>query len=36
MTIIFVGTDGRAPLLLDKNTDKLRMSYLEIEGVEDS
>eukprot|EP01016_Furgasonia_blochmanni_P036437 TRINITY_DN4163_c0_g2_i4.p1 TRINITY_DN4163_c0_g2~~TRINITY_DN4163_c0_g2_i4.p1 ORF type:complete len:530 (+),score=85.82 TRINITY_DN4163_c0_g2_i4:65-1654(+) len=34
ITVIFVGTDGRAPLLLYQSTDRLRMSFIEIMGLD--
>jgi type II secretory pathway predicted ATPase ExeA len=32
ITVIFVGTDGRAPDLLEENSDKVRMNFVEIQG----
>eukprot|EP01017_Pseudomicrothorax_dubius_P037869 TRINITY_DN5606_c0_g1_i8.p1 TRINITY_DN5606_c0_g1~~TRINITY_DN5606_c0_g1_i8.p1 ORF type:complete len:359 (-),score=85.66 TRINITY_DN5606_c0_g1_i8:35-1111(-) len=33
LTVIFVGTDGRAPNLLEDSSDKVRMNYIELEGM---
>ena len=34
ITVIFVGTDGRAPLLLSQHSDSTRMEYVEVSGME--